>query len=368
MKSPHPVSPKPLAGLRVIEMDGIGPVPLAGMLLSDLGADVLRIARPPGNSAWQDIGGSVLHRGRPCVHLDLKIPADQQAALATIARADGLIEGFRPGVMERLGLGPLPCLATNPRLVYVRLTGWGQSGPLSLRAGHDINYISLTGVLEAIGPANQPPAVPLNMIGDYAGGTMFALLGLLAALFAARESGKGQVIDVAMTDGVAALSAMFHAFRASGFWKAERHANLLDGAAPYYRCYRCSDGKFVAVGALEPQFFALLLEGLGLPHDMFVQADRSGWSHMAEIFEAKFAAKSRDEWAEVFALTDACVTPVLSFEEALNHPHNRARGTFVTREGIAQPNAAPRFSATPLGPADEPSEMGRGALANLWAV
>lgn len=336
----------PLAGIRIVEFDAIGPLPLAGMLLADMGADVVRIVRPKtGNEAWGDIGGEVLHRSRTAVELDLK--SGQAEVRALVARADAVIEGFRPGVMERLGLGPDACLAANPQLVYGRITGWGQSGPLARRAGHDINYIGLTGALHAIGEAGVPPPVPLNMIGDYGGGTMFLIAGLLAALLSARLTGRGQVVDAAMTDGVASMSAMVHAFRASGQWGDERGANLLDGGTPFYRCYACADGKFVAVGALEPQFFALLLAGLGIPADSYVQHDRAGWPEMVRHFAGIFAARPRDAWAELFAESDACVTPVLDWAEAPRHPHNADRNTFVTRVGLTQPAPAPRFSATP---------------------
>jgi alpha-methylacyl-CoA racemase len=335
----------PLAGIRIVEFDAIGPVPLAGMILADLGCDVVRVGRGDGRTT----GGGVLQRGRSHVALDLKIPAEREAALDLIAQADGLIEGLRPGVMERLGPEPDTCLARNPRLVYGRMTGWGQSGPRAHRAGHDINYIAITGALHAMGSRDAPPPPPLNLVGDYGGGTMFLVTGMLAALLSAKATGQGQVVDAAMTDGTAVLSAMFHGFLADGFWQDRREANLLDGHAPFYRCYTCADGKFIAVGALEPQFFAALLAGLGIAQDRFVQHDRSCWPEMGALFAATFAARSRDDWATLFADTDACVTPALSFAEARQDPHNVARGTFVTQSGVAQPAPAPRFSRTPAG-------------------
>jgi alpha-methylacyl-CoA racemase len=334
----------PLAGIRIVEFDAIGPVPLAAMILADLGCDVVRIVRGDGQNM---MGGAVLQRGRSHLPLDLKDPADRDRALDLVARADGLIEGLRPGVMERLGLGPDACLARNPRLVYGRMTGWGQTGPLAQRAGHDINYIAITGALHAMGSRGAPPAPPLNLVGDYGGGSMFLLTGMLAALLSAKATGQGQVVDAAMTDGTAMLTSMFHAFLAEGTWRDEREANLLDGHAPFYRCYTCADGKFISVGALEAQFFALLLAGLGIPADRFAQHDRSRWAEMGELFATTFASRTRDEWAAVFADTDACVAPVLSFAEALDDPHNAARGTFVTDRGVAQPAPAPRFSRTP---------------------
>ncbi len=335
----------PLAGIRLVEMDAIGPVPLACMVLADMGAEIVRLARPPrADAVWDDVGGDILHRSRAVAYLDLKRPDDRDRALALIAQADGLIEGGRPGVMERLGLGPEVCRARNPRLVYARMTGWGQTGPLAPRAGHDLNYIALTGALHAIGPAEGPPPVPLNLIGDYGGGAMFLVAGLLAALLSARRTGEGQVVDMAMTDGAATLMSLFYAFLPSGRWVDWPAANLLDGAAPFYRCYACADGRHVAVGALEPPFFAALLDGLAIPRDRFRQHGRDAWPAMQREFAAVFAAQPRDHWATVFEGTDACVTPVLSMAEAPHHPHNVARGTFLRRCGIDQPAPAVRFS------------------------
>lgn len=340
----------PLAGVRIVEFDAIGPVPLAAMLLADLGCEIVRIARAPNSGqTWDETGGAVLNRNRKHVHLDLKSPADRDQALVLIEKADGLIEGFRPGVMERLGLGPEACLARNPRLVFARMTGWGQIGPLALRAGHDINYIAITGALHAMGSPDRPPAPPLNLVGDYGGGAMFAILGLLSAIISAGKTGVGQVVDVAMTDGAAALTSVFHAFSAVGLWGEERGANLLDGSRPFYRCYACADGGHVAVGALEPQFFARLLEGLGLKADRFVQYEPAGWAEMEAVFTEVFLTRTRDQWDAVFRDTDACVSPVLSFGEAADHPHNRDRATLVTPAGVTQPAPAPRFSASATG-------------------
>jgi len=255
-----------------------------------------------------------------------------------------VIEGFRPGVMERLGLGPDVCLSANPKLAFVRMTGWGQTGPLAPRAGHDINYIALTGALHAMGEAGRPPVPPLNYLGDYGGGAMFAVVGLLSAVMSARATGRGQTVDVAMVEGTAVLSSLFHAMIASGLWSDRRGSNLIDGGAPFYRCYACADGGHVAVGALEPQFFALLLDGLEIERDRFAQHDRAAWPEMTATFEAVFATRSRDDWARTFEDVDACVSPVLSFTEAADHPHNQARGVFTTTDGVRQPAPAPRFS------------------------
>lgn len=334
----------PLAGVRIVEFEGIGPVPLAGMILADMGADIVRLTRPGA----QDPGAPVLDRGRTLVAVDLKTPAGRDAALALLDRADALIEGFRPGVMERLGLGPDVVCGRNPALVYGRMTGWGQTGPFAARAGHDLNYIALTGALHAIGPADAPPPPPLNLVGDYGGGAMFLVAGVLAGLVGARRGGAGTVVDAAMTDGTINLLAMFHAFLASGRWQDRREANLLDGAMPFYRCYPCADGRFVAVGCLEPQFFAAFLAGLELDPADWPQFDQARWPALADAIAARFRSRPRDDWAAHFADTDACVTPVLSLGEAPGHPHNVARGSHVVAQGVTQPAPAPRFAgATP---------------------
>lgn len=331
---------KPLSGVRIIEFDGLGPVTFAGMMLADLGADVLRLSRAEAG-AFGDVGNAVMHRGRNAVVVDLKSSTDRDRVLDLLASADAVIEGFRPGVLERLGLGPEDCAARNPKLVFGRVTGWGQSGPLAQTVGHDINYIGLTGALHAMGEAGRPPVPPLNLVGDYGGGAMLLVTGLLAAVIEARSTGKGRVVDAAMTDGTALLSALFFAMTSSGHWSGERSANLLDGAAPFYRCYACADGKFVAVGALEPRFYAALLKGLELDPAEAPQMPVSEWPALEATFTALFAGRTRDDWAEHFAGTEACVTPVLSFAEAAAHPHNAARRTLAGSP--PQPSPAPRF-------------------------
>ena len=346
----------PLAGLRIIEIDGLGPVTFSGMVLADMGAEVLRLTRGGAAPAavFDEVGGEVLHRGRAAVPVDLKSPGDRDKVLALIAGADVLIEGFRPGVMERLGLGPDACAAVNPRLVYGRVTGWGQTGPMSDQVGHDINYLALSCALYPMGAGDQPPCPPLNLVGDYGGGAMMLVSGVLAALLEAKTTGRGRVVDAAMTDGSALLTSLFHALRARGLWSERREANLLDGGAPFYRCYACRDGGFVAVGALEPRFYAALIKGLGLTPDEAPQFDRENWPALQARFTALFATRDRDDWATHFVGTEACVTPVLSLSEAAEHPHNQARGTFVSA-GIVQPAPAPRFvaAAAPIS-ADRP--------------
>ena len=359
----------PLAGIRIVELDAIGPVPLAAMVLADLGAEIIRIARPPGAgpNAWDDTGGDILHRNRDVAYLDLKNAQDRDSLLSLLEQADGLLEGFRPGVMERLRLGPDVCLERNPRLVYGRMTGWGQSGPLALRAGHDINYISLTGALHAIGNGDSPPAVPLNLIGDYGGGAMFLVAGLLAAILSAQRTGKGQVVDACITDGVLTMMSMFYAWLPKGRWRDAAASNLLDGAAPFYRCYRCADGRDVAVGCLEPQFFKQMVKGLGLENRGYDQNDRANWPAMEADFRAAFASRSRDDWANIFAATDACVTPVLSMAEAAVHQHIQARRSLVNDRGILQPAPAPRTSNASSG-LREPAILGIDMAIARWSV
>jgi alpha-methylacyl-CoA racemase len=337
----------PLQGLRIVEMAGLGPAPFAGMLLSDMGANVIRIDRKTAGGAdgFDNVKqANFTDRGRRSIALNLKMPEGVAAALELIANSDAVFEGFRPGVMERLGLGPDVCLARNPRLVFGRITGWGQHGPLAETAGHDINYIALTGALHAIGKA-EAPLPPLNLVGDFGGGAMLIAFGLVCGLWQAKASGKGQVVDAAMTDGAALLMAMMYGFKAAGRWRDAREANLLDGAAPFYRAYACADGKFVAVGALEPQFYDALLRGLGL--EAGALPDRwkpNNWPSLHAILAAEFAKRPRDEWANVFARTDACVTPILTMEEAPAHQHNVFRGTFLAGGAGPQPAPAPRFS------------------------
>lgn len=361
----------PLAGLRVVEMAAIGPAPLAAMLLAGLGADVVRLDRlaPPGRAMPMAARHDVVGRGRRAVALDLKSPDGVAQALDLIAAADLLIEGFRPGVMERLGLGPEPCLARNPRLVYGRMTGWGQDGLLAHSAGHDINYLGLTGVLHAIGRPGERPVPPLNMVADYGGGTMMLLFGLLAALWERERSGHGQVVDAAMTDGVAALASGFFGLRAAGHWSLGRGENLLDGGAPYYDTYEAGDGRFLAVGCLEPGFFAEMARRIGLDA-RFVegQRDRALWPEMRAEMARIFRTRGRDEWAALFAGSDACVTPVLDWDEAPEHPHNTARGSFARMEGVAVPAPAPRFSRTPGTPPGEAAPATAAAVLRGWGA
>lgn len=335
----------PLEGVRMLEFAGIGPAPFAAMLLADMGAEIIRIDRPGGADPWTK---RIIRRNRRSVIANLKDPADLAAVKQLAMAADGLIEGFRPGVMERLGLGPEALRGANPRLVYGRMTGWGQDGPLAPTAGHDITYIALTGALAAIGPAERP-VPPLNLVGDLGGGALYLAMGMLAALIQSRATGEGQVVDCAISDCTISLMGMFSDLADQGRWNlGAREANLLDGAAPFYRNYACADGKFVAVGALEPAFYAALCQGLGLP--VLSEAERMNatlWPEQTARFAAVFATRSRDEWAAHFAATDACVAPVLTLAEAPAHPHNRARGAFVTANGAVQPAPAPRFPEAP---------------------
>ena len=335
----------PLTGLRVVELAGIGPGPHAALLLADLGAEVARVQR-----AGQISEHDQQLRSRTLVEANLKDPADVERILGLIERADVLIEGFRPGVTERLGLGPDVALERNPKLVYGRMTGWGQDGPWASAAGHDINYISVTGVLHAIGRKGERPVPPLNMVGDFGGGSMFLIFGILAALFERQTSGKGQVVDAAMVDGTAALSHMIWGLRGVGAWSDERGVNMLDTGWPFYDTYETADGKHMAVGALEPQFFAELLRLLELdPATTPGQGDRDRWPEMREIFTRVFKTKTRDEWAAIFDGTDACVSPILTFGEASDHKHLAARETLIEVDGITQHRPAPRFSRTPNG-------------------
>jgi alpha-methylacyl-CoA racemase len=336
----------PLAGIRVVELAGIGPGPFAGMMLAELGAEVTRVDRPGPQGLPPAITGA-LTRSRPTVHLDLKSAEGRAALLELADESDVLVEGLRPGVTERLGLGPEVCLERNPRLVYARMTGWGQDGPLARTAGHDITYLAITGALHVSGTRDKPmPAA--NLVADFGGGAMVLVVGVLAALLERTTSGRGQVVDAAMVDGAASLATLMYTMFGAGFWRDERQANLLDGGAPFYDTYRCSDGRYVAVGALEPQFYAALLDGLGLTGQLEGgQLDVAQWPAHRAAFTAAFATRTRDEWATHFAQTDACVAPVLSLAEAPTHPHNVARGTFVTVDGVVQPRIAPRFSRTP---------------------
>ncbi len=339
------VSSGALAGLKIVEMEGIGPGPFAGMMLADHGAEVIRIARPGVRIDPSD----VLARSRSRVELDLKSEAGRAAARALIRDADGLIEGYRPGVMERLGLGPEVLLADNPKLVYGRMTGWGQEGPLAHAAGHDINYIAITGALNAFGRRGEKPTPPINMVGDFGGGGMMLAFGMLAGVLSARTTGKGQVIDCAMTDGASLLMGMIWGFRGQGIWSDERGANYLDTGAPYYDTYETADGEFIAIGSIEPPFYARMLQATGLSDDpLFLDQNEPGGieTRRARLTDI-FRRKTREEWRALMEGTDACFAPVLSFVEAPEHPHNKAREAFITLNGVVQPAPAPRFSLTP---------------------
>ena len=357
----------PLRGLRVVEFAGIGPVPFAAMLLADMGADVVRVVRP-GTPALDKC--DIVERGRRVVSIDLK-PADgRESALVLLEHANVLLEGFRPGVMERLGLGPEAVLHRNPRLVYGRMTGWGQTGPLAAAAGHDIDYIALTGALHAIGEAGRGPVPPLNLLGDFGGGALYLIVGILAALLEAQRSGRGQVVDAAIVDGAASLLTFIYAALARGAWRDERGSNLLDGGAPFYTTYRCADGEYIAVGALEPQFHALLVERLGLPPEAFAnRLDPTNWPRLNELLRNTFAARTRRQWCDLLEGTDACFAPVLSLGEAPADPHMAARGVFAALDGVPSPAPAPRFSRTPsaLKPID-PAIHDPGAIAREWGA
>jgi len=345
----------PLAGLTVIELAGLGPGPFCGMMLADMGAEVIRVDRA-GAASWS--ADSSLGRGRKSIAVDLKKPGAAELILRFVAKADALIEGFRPGVAERLGLGPDICLATNPRLVYGRMTGWGQTGPLASAPGHDINYAALSGMLWPIGPADRPPAIPLNLVGDFGGGGMMLALGITAGVLSARATGKGQVVDAAMVDGAAVLGTIIFGMIGSKTWKVEREANMLDGGAPFYGVYETADGRYVSIGSLEPQFYAALIRLLDLTDPRFAkQWDKAMWPDLRATLTATFKSRSRDAWCDLLDGSDVCFAPVLDPAEAAIHPHNVARGTFTEVDGAPMPQPAPRFSATPtrLGsPSGEP--------------
>ncbi|MDT3399477.1 CaiB/BaiF CoA-transferase family protein [Streptomyces sp. B1866] len=365
-----PTEDGPLAGARVVELAGIGPGPFAAMLLADLGADVVRVDRPGGPVLGIDPERDVTGRNKRSVVLDLKSAHGPRAVLDLAARADVLIEGNRPGVAERLGVGPDACLARNPRLVYGRMTGWGQHGPLADTAGHDIGYVAVTGALGMIGAAGGPPAVPANLLGDYAGGSLYLVVGVLAALHHARATGTGQVVDAAIVDGTAHLTAMIHGMLAAGAWQDRRGANLLDGGCPFYGTYETADGGHMAVGALEPQFYAEFTRLLGIADRLPDRDDFGRWDELRAAVAARFGMRTREEWTAVFDGSDACVAPVLSLREAPAHPHLAARGTFVTHAGLTQPAPAPRFSATPGGVRRPPARPGADAaeVARDWDV
>jgi alpha-methylacyl-CoA racemase len=353
--------PGPLEGVRVLELAGIGPAPYACMLLSQLGADVLRVDRPGGSRVGDP---DLLADGRATLTLDLKSAHDVAAVLRLVERADVLVEGFRPGVAERLGIGPDACLVANPRLVYARMTGWGQDGPYADKVGHDINYAGIVGAIAAIGEPARKPVPPLNLVADFGGGAMFCLTGILAALLERTGSGKGQVVDVAMVDGVASLMTMFWSMRANGGWSDDRGTNMLDGGAPFYDTYECADGEYVAVGAIEEQFWQQVVEVLGL-QEAPPRSDAAQWGELRKRMQEVFRTKTRDEWAALFADRPACVTSVLRMSEAPQHPHVRARAAIVEHDSVMRPNVAPRFSRTPT---ELPPAAGRpGALAG-WGL
>jgi alpha-methylacyl-CoA racemase len=339
----------PLTGIRIVEIAGIGPGPFCGMMLADHGAEVIRVDRPGGQSLIGDPARDLLNRSRISVNIDLKSTDGITAVRRLIGSADGVIEGFRPGVMERLGLGPKVLLADNPKLVYGRMTGWGQDGSYAQAAGHDLNYIALSGVLDACGRAGDKPTPPINLLGDFGGGGMMLAYGMVCALLAARSTGDGQVVDCAMTDGSALLATMIWSLRASGRWNDVRGTNFLDTGAHYYDCYATADGKFISIAPVEPQFYADLITRLGLSDDLDfnVQNDSQRWPLLKAKFEKLFLTKSRAEWSDLLEHTDACFAPVLSMEEAPSHPHNKARQTFIEVDGITQPAPAPRYSRTP---------------------
>ncbi|WP_329302825.1 CoA transferase [Streptomyces sp. NBC_00659] len=360
----------PLAGVRVVELAGIGPGPFAAMLLADLGADVVRVDRPGGPGLGVDPAHDITNRNKRSVIIDLKAEDGASRVLDLAERADILIEGYRPGVAERLGVGPEDCRARNPALVYGRMTGWGQEGPLAQRAGHDIAYIALTGTLGMIGDPDRPPAVPANLLGDYAGGSLYLVVGLLAALHHARATGTGQIVDAAIVDGTAHLSTMIHGMIAAGGWQDRRAANLLDGGCPYYGTYETADGRHMAVGPLEQRFYDQFVDLLGIPELGPAHKDPARWEELRTAVADRFRTRTRDEWTAVFEGTDACVAPVLSLREAPGHPHLAARGTFVDHEGITQPAPAPRFSATPTSVRGGPALPGAGTadVARDWDV
>lgn len=361
----------PLQGVKIIEIAGIGPGPFAAMLLADMGAEVLRVERPSGTMAsnWPRPELNILGRGRRCVCIDIKHPDGVALVLDLVQRADGLFEGNRPGVMERLGLGPETCLARNPRLVYGRMTGWGQDGPLAHAAGHDINYIALAGALEHIGRRDQPPTPPLNLVGDFGGGGLMLAFGMVCALLECQRSGRGQVVDAAMVDGAAALMAVFHGVQQAGFL-AERGTNMLDSGSHFYDVYETADGKFVSIGPVEPHFYAELLRRLGVAAEEMPQMDMSRWPELKERLRRLFQTKTRQQWCDLLEGTDVCFAPVLSVAEAPLHPHNVARGSFVEIAGIVQPKPAPRFSRTPAEIQSPPARVGEHTEPALldWGV
>ncbi len=363
----------PLSGLKIVELGGIGPGPMCAMVLSDLGAQVIRIDRrtPTELGVPRPPRFDLLRRGRKSVAVDLKRPEGIELILSLVEKADVILDPFRPGTMEKLGLGPVECRARNARLVYGRMTGWGQTGPLARTAGHDINYLALSGALHAIGPGNGKPVPPLNLVADMGGGGMFLAVGILAAVYEAAQSGQGQVVDVSMVEGVSLLAAGNYGLQAAGLWRNEREANIIDGGAHFYTTYKTSDDRYISVGAIEAKFYQILLEKLGLADaELPEQMDQSQWPRMREMFSQIFASRTSAEWCEVMAGSDACFAPVLSFDEAPNHVHNRERGSFIDLDGVIQPAPAPRFSRTITSVDKPPSESGGDTEAALaeWGI
>lgn len=360
---------KPLNGIRILEFDGLGPVTLAGMILADLGAEVIRLTRKSGGAdLFADVGGAVLHRGRPTLPVDLKDPEDIARVITLAQSADVVMEAFRPGVMERLGLGPDTLQQANPALSYVRLTGWGQEGPLAQSVGHDINYLALSGLLHALGEPDRPALAPLNLVADYAGGALPAVIGLLSAVISARTTGQGRVVDVAMIDSAAGLSSLFQGLMAKGLWQEARGRNLLDGAAHFYRCYRCADGKEIAVGAIEPRFYAALLKGLEIAPDAAPQMDFARWPEFSALLAERIASQPRSHWLQVFDGTEACVSPVLAWSEVPSDPHAAARGIFVG-ERPRQPAPFPRFNGvSPVPDSQPPGELNFDSARKAWST
>ena len=361
----------PLTGYRVVEVAGIGPGPFACMLLADMGAEIIRIDRTDGGNAFGSNPADVMGRGRESVALNLKTEAGLTAAKKIIDTADILIEGFRPGVMEKLGLGPGVFTESNKKLVYGRMTGWGQTGPLAQSSGHDINYIALTGALAAIGTKDSGPVPPLNLLGDFGGGSLYLVVGVLAAVISAQKTGEGQVVDAAIVDGTASLMSFLHTSMAVGFWEDKRQSNMLDGGAHYYGVYECADGEYVSIGSIEPQFYHLLLAALDIPEaemGLDTQFDKSSWPQHKARIAAKFKEKTRAEWCEIMEGTDICFAPVLNTEEAVQHPHNQARDAFISRNGVPHPAPAPRFSKTQSELASEPVDVGQHSTAILASV
>ncbi|MHC8320457.1 CaiB/BaiF CoA transferase family protein [Pseudomonas sp. GB2N2] len=365
----------PLTGFKVVELAGIGPGPMCAMLLADLGATVIRVDRkePVKLGIERPLQYNTLLRNRYAIAVDLKDPMGVETVLKLVEQADALIEGFRPGVTERLGLGPDECLARNPQLIYGRMTGWGQTGPMAQYAGHDLNYLALTGVLDAIGREGQPPTIPLNLLGDYAGGSLYLALGILAGVLEARQSGKGQVVDAAIVDGAAHLATTFFGMLAAGIWKEGRGTNITDSGSPFYDCYPCKDGKFISIGPIESKFYDQLLRLMDIdPVSLGAQMDRSAWPKAKQIITERFLSRSREEWVNLLEASDACAAGVLSFTEAAEHPHLKARGTFVKVDGVVQPSPAPRFSrsvpSTPTAPKPITPENTNAALAAWFSA